>query len=149
MTAIVLLADIDNVDRFDSAKKFCKYLRTAPRVRGSNNSTHIGPVARQSRSMTCTMLIQSVNHLKCAGSYFTSFYERVRIGKSPGKSRIALVRKTLVAAYFMLKRRNLFYWVDENLYERKKAIAVLRAKRASARVFSDDPLLSEIAEKSA
>jgi transposase len=72
-TAIVLLADIDNVDRFNTPKKFCAYLRTAPRVKGSNTTTHIGSTRPQSRSITCTLLNQSVVHLKHAGLHFTTF----------------------------------------------------------------------------
>ena len=131
LTSIVLLADIDDVNRFDSAKKFCKYLRTAPRVKGSNNTTHVGPIGRQSRSMTCTFLTQSVVHLKHEGPHFTSFYDRVRVGKSAGKSRIALIRKTLVSAYFMLKRGKRFSWVNQDLYERKSALLHQQMKRMS------------------
>jgi transposase len=131
LTSIVLLADIDDVNRFDSAKKFCKYLRTAPRVKGSNNTTHVGPIGRQSRSMTCTFLTQSVVHLKHAGPHFTSFYDRVSVGKSAGKSRIALIRKTLVSAYFMLKRGKRFSWIDQDLYERKRALLHQQMKRMS------------------
>lgn len=149
LTAIVLLADVDNVSRFDSAKKFCKYLRTAPRVKGSNNTTHVGPIGRQSRSMTCTILTQSVVHLKHAGPHFTSFYERVHVGKSAGKSRIALIRKTLVSAYFMLKRGNLFSWVDQDLYERKKTLVYQKMKRISERSFDTVANFDEITQESA
>lgn len=149
LTAIVLLADIDNVGRFDSAKKFCKYLRTAPRVKGSNNSTRVGPIGRQSRSMTCTLLTQSVVHLKNAGPHFTSFYERVRVGKSAGKSRIALIRKTLVSAYFMLKRGNQFSWVNQELYERKKALVHQKMKRISKRSFGTVVNSNEIRQMTA
>lgn len=148
-TAIVLLADIDTVNRFQGAKQFCKYLRTAPRVKESNSTKHLGPIARQSRSMTCTTLTQSVVHFKHAGAHFTSFYERVRVGKSAGKSRIALIRKMLVSAYFMLKREKPFRWVDQDLYERKKALVHRQVQRISERSFSDRTNLEEIMEESA
>ena len=32
---------------------------------------------------------------------------------------MALIRKTLVCAYYMLKREKLFYWVDDRLYQSK------------------------------
>ena len=148
-TAIVLLADIDNVDRFDSAKKFCKYLRTAPRIRNSNTTTRLGAIGRQSRSMTCTVLTQSVGHLKQAGPHFATFYERVRVGKSPGKSRIALIRKVLVSAYFMLKRQKPFRWANVDLYERKKALLRREAKRINGRSFGDMMNLEDLMQKSA
>ena len=47
------------------------------------------------------------------------FYGRVKIGKSAGKSRIALFRKILVSAYHMLNRKQKYHWVEEELYSRK------------------------------
>ena len=47
------------------------------------------------------------------------FYGRVKIGKSAGKSRIALIRKILVSAYHMLNRKQKYHWVEEELYSRK------------------------------
>jgi len=148
-TAIVLLADIDNVDRFDTPKKFCAYLHTAPRVKGSNDTTRVGSTSPQSRSMTCTLLTQSVVHLKHAGPHFTSFYERVHIGKSAGKTRIALIRKILVSAYFMLKRQTYFHWADPDLHERKKETVYRRIKQISERVFETVDTYNEIRQAEA
>lgn len=118
-TAIALMSDVVDVDRFPSARKFCSYLRTAPKVKASNQSTQIGHINRQSRPLTCTLLTQSVLHLSQAGEHMGEFYHRLRMYKSAGKSRIALIRKILVSAYHMLKRRQIFYWADDELYSRK------------------------------
>jgi len=149
-TAIVLLADVDNVHRFHTAKRFCKYLRTAPRIKESNSTTRLGPIGRQSRSMTCTILTQSVGYFKNAGPHFTSFYERVRVGKSPGRTRIALIRKMLVAAYYMLKRGTKFHWADNDLYQRKKDRVFREVKRIHERSFEDMVAIAkEVIEKGA
>ena len=133
LTSIVLLSDIDTVSRFRNAKKFCAYLRTAPRIKESNATSYLGRVTKQSRSMTCSILTQSVLHFKTAGPHFSAFYVRIRQGKSAGKSRIALIRKMLVAAYFMLKRHERFRWVNSDLYELKKTKANSELRRARAR----------------
>ena len=133
LTSIVLLSDIDMVSRFQNAKKFCAYLRTAPRIKESNATTYLGRVTKQSRSMTCSILTQSVLHFKKAGPHFTDFYERIRQGKSAGKSRIALIRKMLVAAYFMLKRHERFRWVNDRLYDLKKTNIASEFKKARSR----------------
>jgi len=54
-----------------------------------------------------------------AGEHMSEFYHRVKMGKSADKSRIALIRKILVSAYYMLKRRQKFHWVDNELYTKK------------------------------
>jgi transposase len=118
-TAIALMSDVVDINRFPSVKKFCAYLRTAPKVKSSNDKTVIGPTNRYSRSLTCTLMSQSVEHFATAGEHLTTFYARVKQGKRAGVYRMAMIRKTLVCAYYMLKRNQLFKWVDNDLYREK------------------------------
>ena len=118
-TAIVLMSDIVDIKRFKNSKKFCAYLRTAPKIKESNDKTRLGSVNKQSRKATCAVLAQSANHFKTAGDHMTTFYQRIKKGKSAGKSRMALLRKILVSAYHMLDRGELFYWVENDLYLKK------------------------------
>ena len=119
LTAVALMADVATIDRFSSSKRFCSYLRTAPRVTASNATVHLGRTNKQGRSLTCTLLTQSVNHLSSAGPHFTEFKARIKKGKKPCTVRMAVIRKILVSAYHMLKRDQLFHWVDEKSYEKK------------------------------
>ncbi len=119
LTAIALMADVVDINRFPSVKKFCAYLRTAPRVKSSNESIWIGPTNRYARSLTCTLMTQSVEHFAEAGEHLRTFYARVKQGKKPGVYRMAMVRKILVCAYYMLKRKQRFRWADKALYREK------------------------------
>jgi transposase len=40
-TAIALMSDIVDVNRFASARKFCSYLRSTPKVKSSNQMVHV------------------------------------------------------------------------------------------------------------
>ncbi|HVO93509.1 MAG TPA: transposase, partial [Terriglobales bacterium] len=113
LTAIALMGDVVDVKRFKNAKHFCSYLRATPRVRSTNQVTHVGQVNRRSRPLTCTLLRQSILQLAQAGDHMAKFYVRVRVGKSTGKSRVALIRKVLVSAYHMLRKDEAYYWVEE------------------------------------
>ena len=119
LTAIALMTDVVDIDRFPSVRKFCAYLRTAPKVKGSNDKFRIKNTNKQSRSLSISYLSQSVNHFGVAGDYFTNFYKRIKKGKKAGVYRMAIIRKTLESAYFMLKRKNKFYWLDEKNYNKK------------------------------
>ena len=118
-TGIALMSDVVDVNRFSSARKFCSYLRATPNVKSSNQSIQIGHINRQSRPLTCSLLTQSIVQLSKAGEHTSEFYGRVKIGKSAGKSRIALIRKILVSAYHMLNRKQTYPWVEEELYSKK------------------------------
>jgi len=119
LTAIALMSDVIDINRFPSVKKFCAYLRTAPKVKSSNDKTVIGPTNKFSRTLTCSLMSQSVEHFAQSCEHLGAFYVRVKQGKKAGVYRMALIRKTLVCAYYMLKRNKLFYWTDENLYNDK------------------------------
>jgi transposase len=118
-TAIVLMSDVVDVERFSSAKKFCSYLQTVPKTKASNQTVHVGAVNRRSRSGTCALLTQSVLHFSRIEPHISEFCRRVRVGKSAGKARLATIRKILVCAYNMLKKNELFYWTDGDLYMKK------------------------------
>ena len=49
LTAIALMSDVIDIDRFPSVKKFCAYLRTAPKIKSSNKTTKIGSTNKFSR----------------------------------------------------------------------------------------------------
>lgn len=132
LIAFAFMADVVDVERFSSAKRICSYLRTAPKVKSSNETTRIGNILRASRSTTCSLLSQSVNHFKTAGPHLTEFYERVKVGKKAGKSIMALLRKIVVCAYNMLKKHERFRWVKEDLYKRKMRELHNRLKRIRA-----------------
>jgi transposase len=134
LTAIALMSDIIDIKRFPNAKKFCSYLRTAPRVHSSNKTTVIGPTNKFSRTLTCSLLSQSIEHFAVSSDYLKSFYERVKQGKKPGVYRMALIRKILVCAYYMLNRKKLFYWVNEKLYQQKlqELNSIIDIKKAAA-----------------
>jgi transposase len=119
LTAIALMADICDIHRFTSAKKMCAYLRTTPSVKASNKTSHLGHVNPAGRSLTVTLLTQSINHLKEASESNAAFYRKLRAGKSAGKSRIALIRKVLTATYYMLKQGIEYRNKNNTLYEKK------------------------------
>jgi transposase len=118
LTATALMADIVTIQRFSSAKKFCSYLRTAPRVQASNETVHLGRTNKQGRALTCTLLTQSVMHFPKIAHY-GQFNERIKGGKKPCIVRMALIRKVLVSAYYMLTRKQRFHWIDQKSYARK------------------------------
>jgi transposase len=122
LTAVALMADICDIQRFSSAKKMCAYLRTTPAVKASNRTSHLGHVNPAGRSLTVTLLTQSINHLKEASEVNAAFYRKLRAGKSAGKSRIALIRKVLTATYFMLKQGAEYRSKDDALFEKKLRI---------------------------
>lgn len=117
--ALGLISDYVTVERFSNAKKFCKYLRTTPRTEQSNEKVKTGKTQKSGRKLSMGLMLQSINHLKNSADYLDDFYSRLKGSKSAGKARVALVRKMFKIIYFMLRDREYFYHMDEDLHERK------------------------------
>jgi transposase len=118
-TAVGIMSDISDINRFPNAKCFCSYLRSAPKVDSSNQTTKIGKVNKRSRRLSMELLVQSIQHFRSCKK-FNCFYEKKSNGKSKGKVRVALARKVMVAIYHMLKKKELFYYTEKNSHERKQ-----------------------------
>ncbi len=60
--AIAIMSDIADINRFSNAKKLSSYLRAAPRIDASGNMTHVGKVNKQSRTLTASLMTESIKH---------------------------------------------------------------------------------------
>jgi transposase len=108
--AIAIMSDIADINRFKNAKKLCSYLRTAPKIDSSGTKTHIGKVSKQSRTLTISLMSESVKHFVDSSGKLHSFYFKKRNGKSAGKVRVAVMRKIIVTIYYMLTREKMYYY---------------------------------------
>lgn len=118
-SACAIMADIDTIDRFKTAKKLCSYLRSAMRVDSSDKKTYIGKINKKARKLSFKMLLQGLQHMVRTNPSFTSFKEKKLKGKSKGKVRCALVRKTIVAIFYMLKNKALWKYCNTEKYQNK------------------------------
>lgn len=118
-TAIAIMTDIATVDRFETAKKMCSYLRSAPSINESNETTKMGPVNKQSRKLALTMLVQGIHHAYRSSAYLFNIFNRIKSKKKAGKARVAIARKIFEAIYYMLKKGEYFYWTHKDNHEKK------------------------------
>ena len=119
LCALAVKSDYAEIGRFPNEKGFTSYLRTAPKIDSSNNQIHIGAVNKQSRKLALSMLIQGLPHYWGSNERIKNFRETKIKGKSKGKVRIAIARKLLVCLYFMLKRKELYRYKNQFLYDTK------------------------------
>ena len=118
-TACAVMADVADVTRFKNAKKFCSYLRSAPRVDSTNRTTKIGKINKKGRKLAFELILQGLNHIIKSTPRFEEFYDRKTKGKSKNKVRSAIVRKTFVSVYYMLKNKEIYRECDKKKYTMK------------------------------
>lgn len=110
LIALGVIADVAEIKRFANFKKFVSYLGAAPKVDSSNRTTHIKGIHHDSRNLALTMMTQCIDHFKRSSPHLMKFYEKKTKGKSKGKVRIAIIRKVMVAMYWMLKNKEYSYY---------------------------------------
>ena len=126
--ASALLADVGRIERFKTAKKFSRYMRSAPRVDSSNETTRIGSIDKAGRKTAFGYLIEGLLNIYSGNPSYKQFYETKSKGKSKGKVRAALVRKTLTAIFYMWKNRE-EYRYKHDMRTRLKIEEIERIKK--------------------
>jgi len=119
LTALAFLADVGDVRRFRTLRKMNAYLGLVPRLRESGQKSHAGHINRASRSLTRTLLTQSVNKALEGSAALRRFYEQVRERSGTGRARIAVIRKLCGVMRQMLLKGEGFRETKEELYAKK------------------------------
>jgi len=113
-TAIALIADISEINRFKSSKKLSSYLRSAPGVDISNKTVRNLKTNNLGRKLSITLISQSLNHFRDSNLKLKKWYEiKMEQNKPKGKARMALCRKVFTEIFQMLKKKEYHYYRDE------------------------------------
>lgn len=118
-TALAIIADIGDVTRFANAKHFCSYLRSTPVVDSSNETTRMRSTTKFGRTLTITLIAQSLNHFRDGNPKLNRWYNKYDGYKSKGKIRMALMRRTLTEIYQMLLKGEYHYFRDTENHQKK------------------------------
>ena len=118
-TAIAVIADIIEVNRFKNSKAFTSYLRSAPKVSNSNTSKPALGTNKKGRKLAATLVTQSLNHILSASPKLSRWYEHLTEQKKKGLVRTGLRRRVFAEMYQMLKKGEYHYGRDARIHEAK------------------------------
>jgi transposase len=107
--AIAVIADVIDVHRFATSKKFAAYLRSTPRVESSNERAIIKSTNKAGRKLAITLISQSLNHFRESNPKLKRWYERLSQYKKKGLVRMGLCRRVITEIYQMLKKGEYHY----------------------------------------
>jgi transposase len=107
ISALTIVAYMDDVRRFSSAKKFASYAGLAPWTQNSNETVHHGRITKRGPEPLRTALVQVVLGMIRMKRTTASFlimqkYQSIKSAKGSGKSIIASVRKVSNIIWAML-----------------------------------------------
>ena len=106
-TAEVIVAVLDDVDRFDSGRQVSAYIGLVPRQYQSGETDRNGRITKRGSRLLRTMLVECAWMSLRYNEWSRTTYDRIHGGQKTRKKKaaIALARKIAVVAWSMLKHK--------------------------------------------
>jgi transposase len=107
-TALTIVCELGDVNRFTSTRAVASYVGLAPRVANSADKAHHGKITKRGNSELRWILSEWAVRLMAKNSLVQRWAEPLLRRMHKNKVRIALARRLLIGVYFMLRRGELF-----------------------------------------
>lgn len=103
-SALLLEAEIADINRFKTFKKLCSYAGLVSTTHQSAEVQYHGHIVKDSNKYIRTVLIEAIPITVKRDQKLWAFYTKIQRKKGKNKAKIATARKLLIAIYFMLKK---------------------------------------------
>ncbi len=107
-SAMLLIAEIGDINRFPSAKKLCSYAGLVPSTHQSGGVEYHGHITKRGSTWMRWVLIQATHIAVRQDNYLQRFYYRIAKRKGGKIAIVATARKMLAVVYHMLKTKKEF-----------------------------------------
>ena len=108
--AMEILAEIGDINRFESSEKLCSYVGLTPGVKQSGTTIRYGRLIKQAnRNLKYVFVEAAISFLKVKkDNTLKQFYQKLSKKKGKQKAKCALARKICSITYAMLKKNQEF-----------------------------------------
>lgn len=107
-SAMMVLAEIGDIERFHDADALCSYAGLVPRVRESAGKAARGGITRQGSPWLRWMMVEAAQVATRSSAAARRYYARLLRKKHKHVARVALARKLLTAVYVLLRDGEMF-----------------------------------------
>lgn len=107
-SALLILSEIGEVQRFPDGRHLCSYAGLVPSVHASGGQTRLGRLTKQGSSWLRWILLEASVHAIRGAPQFRQLYERVAHKHGRNVGRVAVARAMLKTIYAMLKHQEAF-----------------------------------------
>jgi len=107
-TALYLACVLDDIDRFPDAKHACAYLGLVPWLDETADTTHLGHITKKGDKWLRRNLVQCARVAVRKDAHLNGFYTRLSHKRGEKKALIAVARKLVSYAYWMIKRKQTY-----------------------------------------
>ncbi len=107
-SALLILSEIGDIQRFPDSRHLCSYAGLVPSVHASGGKTRLGQLTKQGSSWLRWMLVELSIHAINGAPQFRSLYYRVAKRHGANTGRVAVARAMLKTIYAMLTKQETF-----------------------------------------
>jgi transposase len=104
-SAVLTLAEIGDIHRFQNAKQLCSFAGLVPSTRTSDEHVQRGPITKEGSPWLRWMMVNAAQRAPLASAQLNRFYQRTKLHHGGKTARVALARKMLSIIFYMLTRQ--------------------------------------------
>jgi transposase len=104
LIAMILLAEIGDISRFQSPKSLCSWAGLTPRVHNSDAVIHHGHITKEGSRYLRTAMVQAATVACRVSSKWYVVHEHMALRCGRRAARVAVARRLLTVLYYMWKR---------------------------------------------
>jgi transposase len=133
-TALFLSSALDNIDRFPDSKRACAYLGLVPSLHQSGDASYTGHITKDGNKYLRRNMIECARVAVRKDPHLREFYAKLRRTRGERKALIAVARKLVSYAYWMLKRNQTYeeeLWLPGRIYGDNKNLRLVNRESDS------------------
>ncbi len=104
INATIIAAEIGDISRFDSPKALCNWAGLTPRVRKSDRMVRHGRISKQGSAYLRGTMTRAASIASYKSKRWHNVHEKLVPRCSKKGAKVAVARRLLTVAYYMLKR---------------------------------------------
>ena len=109
-TALLVISEIGDINRFSDGDKLCSYAGLVPSTHASGGTVRHGSITKEgSRWLRWVMVEAAMTHVHKYDSAITKAYHRIAERRGKQVATVAAARKLLMCCYAILKNRHPYY----------------------------------------
>jgi transposase len=126
LTASILLACIDDISRFRSARALASYFGIVPSVFQSGATEKTGSITKRGNALARKFLAQAAHHSRYLTSPFNAVYRDIAHKKSTSVAVMTVARKIVTSVYAVMKHNELFDPIKMGLLKVDQEVKFIR-----------------------
>jgi transposase len=101
--AMLVIAEVGDINRFQTARRLCSWAGLTPTVRSSDGRARLGHISRQGSPPLRWALVEAAQHAARGGGPLRADYERIAKRRGKAVAKVAIARKILTLCFYGLR----------------------------------------------